>query len=140
MSYSGKAGVQGIREWRSITDRLLPVCDLLLKIEGSGIRRIRLQHVAEDVTRLGEPACFDEAARERDAKVVRIHRGDAGAKESDRRVGVAELQSRLGGEGVVARDRREQRDRALLALDRSGVVPEVVPPARDAIHGVPGLP
>src|SRR6059036_3533665 len=107
MSYSGKAGVRPLfaPRTRSGHERLLLRPDLLLKIEGGGVCGIQGQHVVEDLACFGQAARLDETARERDAKVVRVQRGDPTAKEGDRPVGVAELTRRVRGERVVPRDR-----------------------------------
>src|SRR5207247_9548510 len=58
------------------------------------------------------------------------------AKGFDRGVGIAELARRFGRDGVVAGNRREERDRLLLALDRALVIPERELHAREAVEGV----
>src|SRR5947207_14344205 len=138
MSYSGKASTTATHRaaGQSGPEGALLGSDLLLKFERGGVGRIRRQDLAENIARLGQAACFNETARERDAQVVRVKRGDTTAKEGDRRIGVAKLARRLRGERVVRRDRREQSDGLLLALDRALVVAERELHPCEAIEGV----
>src|SRR2546427_13304056 len=122
MSLSGKARVRQAPHLsaESAQNGGLLRSDLLLKIEGGGVRRICGQDIADDLTRLGQTVCFDETARERDAEIVRVQRGDTAAKKVDRRIRVAKLARRFGRDRVITRDRREESDGLL--LDRKSVV------------------
>src|SRR5947209_14026060 len=97
MSLSGKAGVRGAPHVgaESAQNGGLLRSDLLLKIEGGGVRRICGQDISDDLTRLGQTVCFDETARECDAEIVRVQRGDTATKKVDRRVRVAKLTRRF---------------------------------------------
>src|SRR5207245_8288277 len=120
MSCSGKAGVRDAPHLsaESAQNGGLLRPDLPLKVEGGGVRRIRRQDITDDLTRLGQTVCFDETARERDAEVVRVQRGDTAAKKVDRRIRVAKLARRFGRDRVITRDRREESDGLLRARDR----------------------
>src|SRR5437660_3759670 len=110
--------------------------DLLLKVERCGVGRILGERVAKHLAGFREPARLDETAREGDAEIVRVRRADASPEELDRCIGVPKLPRRFRRYGVETRERWEERDGLLLALDRALVVAERVLNASEAIEGV----